>query len=102
MIEIMNLRNTKPNKPYDFRVDRKSILGNPFVLNRINKRDYVCDKYQKYFDIYIQIKPNSTFVSTLQELLSTYQQYNKLRLFCWCAPLRCHGETIKKWLEEKK
>jgi DNA ligase (NAD+) len=28
-----------------------------------------------------------------------YQRYGKINLFCHCAPLRCHGETIAKYLE---
>ncbi len=32
MIEIMNLRNTKPSKPWDFYVDRRSPVGNLFKM----------------------------------------------------------------------
>jgi hypothetical protein len=35
-------------------------------------------------------------------MLAAYRQYGKLRLFCWCAPEQCHGETIKAWLESGK
>ena len=36
----------------------------------------------------------------LDSLIATYKIYGKLRLFCWCAPKRCHGETIKRYLED--
>ena len=32
MIQIKNLRNQKPQYPYDVKVDRSSVLGNPFFM----------------------------------------------------------------------
>lgn len=49
MIIIKNLRREQPSEPYDIRVDRKFILGNPFYLSSEDKRNKVCDKYQEYF-----------------------------------------------------
>ena len=41
MIEICNLRKQKPIEPYDVKVDRSSILGNPFVMRSEMERDSV-------------------------------------------------------------
>jgi hypothetical protein len=62
-------------------------------------RDEVCDKYEIYFNE--KIKNNDElFLKELKRLYYIYKKYNKLRLFCWCAPKRCHAETIKKFLEK--
>ncbi len=46
MIEIMNLRTTQVEYPWDVRVDRKSILGNPFYMHNLfseTERNQVCE-----------------------------------------------------------
>jgi hypothetical protein len=98
MIEICNLRNEKPQHRYDIKVDRSSVLGNPFNMTSVANRDQVCNRYYDWF--YQQIKEdNIPFDEELNRLMSLYIKYKKLRLFCWCAPLRCHSETIKEWIE---
>ena len=39
------------------------------------------------------------FTAELERLKKLHVEYGKLRLFCWCAPKRCHAETIKQFLE---
>jgi hypothetical protein len=46
------------------------------------------------------LKTDEVFVNELRRLYKIYQQYGKLELFCWCAPKRCHAETIKRFLEK--
>lgn len=99
MIEICNLRKETPFKPYDFEVDRKSPLGNPFYMGHEINRNSVCEKYAEWF---YHATHNQAFYILLSEMIKTYKQYGKLRLFCWCAPKRCHAETIKKYLENEK
>ena len=101
MIEICNLRNKKPIQPYDVRVDRQSILGNPFFMKDETYRDNVCNKYQMYFDKQI-IDTDTTFAkefqNELQKIINIYKEHKKLRLFCWCNPKRCHAETIRDYI----
>lgn len=65
-----------------------------------DKRDLVCDMYETWFNNEMSAVGYSRLKSFMEELRQTLQAYGKIRLFCWCAPKRCHGETIKKWLEE--
>ncbi|WP_068768630.1 DUF4326 domain-containing protein [Termitidicoccus mucosus] len=37
----------------------------------------------------------------MNRLLAAAQKHGNLRLHCWCAPKRCHAETIKACLETK-
>ena len=97
MIEICNLRNEKPVNPYDIYVDRRSVLGNPYPDRDGKSRDLVCDRYEDHFTY--KSRTDNRFQRELGRLLAIYEYHGKLRLFCWCAPKRCHAETIKRWLE---
>ncbi len=97
MIEIKNMHFEKPSQPFDIRVDRESVLGNPFYMKDESFRDDVCDKYIEYFNK--RIKDEDEFIDELRRLYLIYKAYGRLRLFCWCAPKRCHAETIKNFLD---
>jgi hypothetical protein len=106
MITIKNLRNEKPSEEWDVKVDRSSVLGNPFSMNHDErKRDTVCDLYQTYFDetlrlCPIEIQDCAKFTVELARLLNLYRVHGCLNLFCWCAPKRCHAETIRDYILE--
>jgi hypothetical protein len=102
-IEIINMRNECPSKPYDFRIDRKTPLGNPFEINLDEglTRDIVCDKYEHYF-LGMVNREELACMSYLNKMLLSLKEHGKIRLFCWCAPKRCHGETIKAWIESQE
>lgn len=98
-ITLHNLRNIKPSTDYDFRVDRTSPVGNPFQLTHEGLRDEVCDQYDTYFDGMIR-RDDPLFVAYLDCLLNAYRLHGRLRLFCWCTPSRCHGETVVKYISK--
>ena len=50
MIRIYNMSKRMPKTSLDVRVDRKSILGNPYKMRTESDRDLVCDQYQTYFN----------------------------------------------------
>jgi hypothetical protein len=94
-IEICNLRTEKIKYMNDVMVSRKSsMLGNPFHMLDERGRDDCCDRYEEWFNDQIE-----GFKPELLRLYEMWQRYRGLRLFCWCAPKRCHAETIKRWLE---
>ncbi len=95
MIEICNLRNEKPKYDYDIKVCRgASILGNPYYLGCESRRDWVCNKYYEWLTA--KIVAHEDQLNELDRLRKLYKKHGKLRLFCWCAPKRCHAETIKQ------
>lgn len=100
-IQIKNLNKEWPKEPWQVRVDRASILGNSYKMKNKNddkERDEVCDKYEQYFIEQIK-KGNELFAKEFLRLIEIFKKYNKLELFCWCAPKRCHAETLKKYIE---
>ena len=99
MITICNLRKEKPKYSYDVLVDRTTPLGNPYTMNEYVTRDKVCVRYEKWFCIQLRDK-EPEFMRALARLEAKYQKYHKLRLFCWCSPLRCHAETLRTYLKK--
>ena len=93
-IQILNLRQTKPENPWDIKVDRSSVLGNPFVMETESERDEVCKKYSKYFEVMMSNK--SAAWEEINSLCDIYLKHKQLNLFCWCAPKKCHAETIRE------
>ena len=101
-VRIKNRRSEKPTAPWDVPVDRtgKSPLGNSFIMSEESERDYVCDKYDAWFTKKVQAM-DPRIMEELGRIDDIGRRYGKLNLFCWCAPKRCHAETVKKYLEDK-
>lgn len=93
-IVICNLRNEKPEHPWDFRVDRVSPVGNPYFMAKEEDRERVCHLYKLDF-------PEIAKKEYIQKMLDAYKEHGRLRLFCWCAPKQCHAEIIRDYLLEK-
>lgn len=128
LIKIASMRgNISSELGYiDIRVDRASVLGNPFELTNEEDRDKVCDAYEEW--LFAQINMPSNYSLDLQpyinkgfkkaskfkcptsnqvrkelsRLLNLIKQGNKLRLICWCKEpnkeVRCHADSIKRVL----
>ena len=59
-VVIKNLRNCKPKHAWQIRVDRASILGNPYHMVDESQRDKVCNQYEEYFNENMKY-PDSAF-----------------------------------------
>ena len=98
-IRIVNLRNVQA-KPGEIviRCDRKTVVGNPFFMHDESERDKVCDQYEAYFQEQVKVQ-GSDFRKYVTFI---YQKALKqdVALACWCAPKRCHTETIKRFIEK--
>lgn len=77
-------------KKYPFMKDG-TIFGNPFNMNNETQRNLVCDKYTEYFN---EQKKGGKFKKVLDRLVDISKQQD-IALVCFCAPKRCHGDTIK-------
>lgn len=86
MVEVVNMRTCNPpwGQPGDVRIDRATKWGNLFHIGVLN-RDEVCDCYEDYFD---------------KSDLNIVELANAKRLGCWCKPKRCHGDYLKRKIEE--
>ena len=122
--------NLSPELGYiDIRVDRASVLGNPFELTNEEDRDKVCDAYVDWLWLNLVFVDSKTiksikldsFISKrkliisktfknpacfevsreISRLINLLLDNKQLRLICWCSPKRCHAEAIKNVLTEK-
>jgi hypothetical protein len=98
MIEICNLMKVKPSNKWDFIVSRGTPLGNNYYMAKEKERDQVCDQYENWF---YNMPHGKAYFDYLTIIITAYKKYGKLRLFCWCAPKRCHAETVKRYVEEQ-
>jgi len=78
-------------------VGRPSVLGNPFEMKGESDRDYVCDEYEEWF-LFKRATGDNAVCDELERLRGLYEEHGHLILTCWCAPKRCHAETIRNWL----
>lgn len=118
MIEVVNMRNCHNfGKPGDFRADRETKWGNPFIMYETRMRDCVCDLYEDYLDV-ITEPDNQQMVRSMLKIggltpiqvnlwmkkTGGYLDINELkgakRLFCWCSPMRCHCQYLAKKIED--
>lgn len=100
MIRIGNIKTFEDDGSVRFLVDRRSPLGNPFVMRNEDQRDKVCNSYEGWFDKRLNDNKRDGFKGELARLHSISKTQD-ITLLCWCHPKRCHAETIKRYLDER-
>ncbi len=108
----MTITITKGAKGVGEWCDRRSPLGNPFMMRHANERDRVCDAYQDYFDWMVKtesawidavkmsgevarkhdatyslrfdIPAPNLFITELDRLSTILKAQGALTLKCWC------------------
>ena len=93
-VEIINLRR-KDSKNYKnyFYCGRGSDVGNPFIIGKHGNRKSVIYKYTFWF-----IRKNIKESQDFQKILKCLRENGKVVLGCFCEPLPCHCDVIKKKL----
>lgn len=69
----------------DVRIDRRTALGNEFVLGAHGGRMEVIAKFAAAERARLASQPARR---------AAVQALHGRRLFCWCAPLACHGDVL--------
>lgn len=90
MSQIYNLRNGIPRGAV--RVDRRSPWGNQFMMRGTSEaeRVRVCDA----FEAWAMAPEQAAFRGWVRRDLAGKD------LACWCAPKRCHAETLRRIANE--
>ncbi len=70
-------------EPYDIYIGRGGPWGNPYVIGPDGDRDTVIRKYEAH----LLGRP---------DLLDALPQLRGRTLGCWCAPLPCHGDVLRR------
>lgn len=98
-IQIGNLRRDRHlvGRRGVFRCDRATPLGNQFVMRSEGERDHVCDQYALHFP---EALKRREVRAAFDEIVAA-ARVGPVMLLCWCAPARCHTQTIKEAVEKE-
>ena len=81
-MKVVNMKDEKA----DVKIDRSSILGNPFKIGKDGTREQVIQKYRKYLINCFQV------VGEIQNM--AYNMEDNINLGCHCKPKECHGDIL--------
>ena len=95
MILVVNKRKYSGSSIY---IGRPSPLGNPYVIGEHGTRDEVIAKYEVW--LRKEYLTNSYVIAAVNKLIALNAAGGDVALCCWCAPAKCHGDVIKKFVEE--
>lgn len=77
-----------------------SPLGNPFKMDSEADRDTVCTQYENYFSQKVIIERNQSMLRQINQIRNILHVKGSVKLGCFCAPKKCHCETIKNYIIE--
>lgn len=78
---------------------KEGVLGNPFNMSNESQRNIVCDQFEMYFKESMSYE-HSALRNRINELIEI-AKIQDIELACFCAPKRCHTETIKAYIEQQ-
>lgn len=117
---VINLRHNRNVEGH--RCDRASVLGNPFHMFHEAERTAVVAAFREYLHEVANLGANPVDVvpglakkhnvtvsgrwkrpsrTQLMAELAKLEAMPEVKLLCWCAPLACHCNVIKSYLEWK-
>lgn len=101
MITVINVYQQGKRGEY---IGRGSPLGNPYshmpgtrAQFLVDNRDEAVAHYEAWLAVQIRDK-NWEVINELNRLLKIAKE-GDLELRCYCAPKKCHGDVVKKFLE---
>lgn len=99
-IRIVNRRNVGavPAGAIRIYLGRPSALGNPFVIGRDGSRADVIRKYESWL---LGQTEKSEPVMELERVTRLAGNGHLVELECWCSPLPCHAEVVKRIIEHQ-
>ena len=106
MIRVVNKKTHKPT-PDDFYIGRGSVMGNPYhhkesnhpqALYKVDTVEEAIVGYEEHFKH--QYFNNPEFHNSVRTLAYRELDGKDTNLVCYCAPNKCHGDIIKKFIED--
>lgn len=108
MIKVVNKYKHEPSNN-DVYIGRGSPLGNPFTGSKkventkaafqCSSREEAIEKYEKY--LRLAIYENESYICNEMNRIWKMAKNGDVNLVCFCKPKPCHGDIIKKIIEEK-
>lgn len=106
MINVVNKSKHKPT-PDDFYIGRGSVMGNPYhskesnhphALYKVDTVEKAIEGYKKYLEY--SYFNDATINKFIKELIDRELDDQNTNLVCYCAPNKCHGDIIKKFVDD--
>lgn len=102
-------------------IDRSSVLGNPFEMADETQRDaavrahaewlfgkggddmsVIADKYGVGISRLVYDVDRERVMEQLECVVDEVLRSSRgVSLMCWCAPRKCHGDVLSRWLERR-
>lgn len=67
-------------------------------MKKESDRDLVCEQYEEWFDDKVT-RQDPLVMNELRRLFVIGRSQGHLKLGCYCAPRKCHADTIAKFLK---
>lgn len=102
-IQVVNMK-THIKTPYDIYIGRGSALGNPYRLSDYSREESI-KMYDTELSLCLATKADTLNMQfqVIKALLNAIWWMERwegtCNLVCYCAPLKCHGDIIKKIVE---
>ena len=91
-VTVVNKRTFRGSGIY---IGRGSVFWNPFPVS-MGRAQCITAYKERFYRLLAQDDDFSLAMRALLERSRT----EKLFLVCFCAPLACHGDVIKEWIED--
>lgn len=75
-------------------IGRPSVYGNPIRLSAGEPRGATLERYEVY--LRSQCKHGGTLKNAILKLAERVARGENIELECFCAPLGCHGDLLRK------
>jgi hypothetical protein len=85
---------------YGIYIGRGSPLGNPFIIGKHGTRDEVIKSYEIYLKQKVE-DGDSSIINALKAVSDLGKSYSGVNLICFCKPQKCHGDVIKKFVQDQ-
>lgn len=84
-----------------FYCGRPSLLGNPYSITPSRTRDEACDLYETWFATAQHTPEIKQVLDGILQMHKELDDVKDIMLLCWCAPERCHCDTIAAHLNAR-
>lgn len=103
-VNILNCRGSRemiarPSPP-DFYIGRPGPLGNPYSVQLYGREECI-ERYEVWLVNKLKDKKSKQYIE-IQRMKTSLKYFGIVNLWCWCAPLPCHGDVIKQILLKGK
>ncbi|MDV3002444.1 MAG: hypothetical protein N5P05_004099 (plasmid) [Chroococcopsis gigantea SAG 12.99] len=76
---------------------KASVLMNKFVIGKDGNREEVIEKYKKW--LWMEFKKGGEVYEELVRIGKKVKEGESVELVCYCVPMGCHGNVVKRCIE---